>query len=335
MPTEQNTLPSSKAAIGDSVRARIFERLQRESTVVEPGAAKAPEPKAAAPDSQQDEDENDLPPQDGEAGTDDELDAAAGDEGDADEGDAEPPEVGTLRAEVERLQKRDEERFADYTRKTQAVAESRRQLEQHETALQAHAQFLMQTINMPIAQMEQIDWAGLQASNPAQYQQARTQYQNALNLRNGFLQRAEQMVAQHEEAKQRHAAFEIEAAKEIIKDRVEGWGEEKFKAMRALAPKYAMSEKQFDENTSPTVILLMDRILKLEADLASTSASVKNQTRRTGAKPPTGNNVPQVRNRQGQFAGAREEMQANPGDRSAQVNYFARKLAAERKGKRG
>jgi hypothetical protein len=126
-------------------------------------------------------------------------------------------------------------RNADYTRKTQALAESRRELESRKDAL-AGEQAAMQTylddytrlkaIGDQIAACEKLDWAGVARTNPQLAQQAFAgliqlkQYGGSLaaQLQNKQLQQAV--------AEERERATSLEQGRAVLAREISGWSPE-------------------------------------------------------------------------------------------------------------
>src|SRR2546423_335026 len=121
---------------------------------------------------------------------------------------------------------------ADYTRKTQELAEQRRAHE--ETARQfadrqkAEAEFATDfarvvAINDAIAQFEKTDWAQIRAGNPAQYEQLWFQYQQTKEARDRAAAALQQKLQERSSKALAETAKRLEEARTAIQRDIPEW----------------------------------------------------------------------------------------------------------------
>lgn len=184
----------------------------------------------------------------------------------------------------------------DYTKKTQEVAEQRKQVEMFAQAVKAQEQALQQhvalqqafikdiakveSINEQIAQFDQVDWQSLSDSDPVQAQKFWIQYQTLQNKRT----QAQNEIAQKQqrlqyETSQRNEMVLAQAKAELLKT-FPDWNAEKAQELREAGKSYGYTDKELSAVTDPrTVKLLADAAAyrKLQAEKSSVSKKVQGK----------------------------------------------------------
>jgi hypothetical protein len=126
-------------------------------------------------------------------------------------------------------------RNADYTRKTQALAESRRELESHRQSL-ADEQASLQTylddyvrlkaIGDQIAACEKLDWAGVARSNPQLAQQAFAGLTQLKQYGGSLAAQLQNKQLQQAVAEERNRAISLEQGRAVLAREISGWSPE-------------------------------------------------------------------------------------------------------------
>lgn len=141
---------------------------------------------------------------------------------------------------------------ADYTRKTQEVAQTRKELESQAAAIEQHRQMLAQqaemhqaniqevaklvNLNDQLAQYDQVDWQALEAEDPFRAQAAWREFQQLERARNnlaGELHQKQQQAQQDQhrrtleaqQASQAEIAKRAEETMRVLTSKVPGWNE--------------------------------------------------------------------------------------------------------------
>lgn len=136
-------------------------------------------------------------------------------------------------------------RQSDYTRKTQEVAETRKQIESErqqfaqqaqlqEATLQHRAEVL--SIDQQLAQYQGVNWNELSDSDPALAQKLFFQYQGLQEKRQGALQQMSQAQQQVLYSQQQEAAKRLQEGREALAREITGWAEKEDDVVR-----YAMN----------------------------------------------------------------------------------------------
>lgn len=140
---------------------------------------------------------------------------------------------------------------ADYTRKTQGLADERKGLEnertQFEQATKAHQAHLQDVgrvmmLNEQIAQLEKIDWQSLEANDPFAAQAKFREYTLAKGQRDGLIQQIQANEQKRsQEAQQSFAKRYSETNAALAKD-IQGWNQELADNLRKFAVANGASE---------------------------------------------------------------------------------------------
>lgn len=132
---------------------------------------------------------------------------------------------------------------ADYTRKTQEVAEIRRAAEAERTqyaqanAEQVRAMATLVSMDQQLQQMQQIDFQALNQQDPVKAQELFFQMQQLKDNRQQFAGQLQQMEQQRTFEEQRLVAKQIEEGDAVLKRDIPGWGPEVGKKVFDFATK--------------------------------------------------------------------------------------------------
>lgn len=186
----------------------------------------------------------------------------------------------------------------DYTKKTQEVAEQRRQVEQYAQAVQAQEQQFRQqvemqqafiqdlakaeSLNSQVQQYEQLDWNMLSDQDPVQAQKLWFQYQNLQGQRTQayaeIKEKQNQMQQQQEQQYQAH----LQQAMVKLKEEIPDWSDNKRLEIRDAGKSYGFNDQELSSVIDP-------RMVKVLADAAAwrkLQAEKGNVTNKVSSKPP-------------------------------------------------
>lgn len=248
-----------------------------------------------------------------------ETEGAEEETADAEEGD-EPSEDDSEETEYEgkryKLPKELKDallRQADYTRKTQEVAEQRKQIEQAQAALrqQAEAQKALvkdyakvESIAERIEAYDKVDWQTLSQSDPGAAQQHWIQYQTLKDQQSKLVaeiqakEQARSLEAQQEIAKQ------IQQGQEVLARDIKGWGPElASKVSKFAMDNYGVTQQELGQIVDPRIIKLLHdamtfretqkvtQVAKKAAEVAAVKPVKSLGTRSSAAKDPSKMNM--------------------------------------------
>lgn len=157
-------------------------------------------------------------------------------------------------------------RQADYTRKTQELAEHRRALEAGHQALheiaEAHGEHLADHARLialgdQIARLEQQNWPALHQQNPAGAQQLLTQLfqmKQAHEVEASQLAHKQQVQAFDQ---QRQHATQVEQAKALLGHHIDGWSPEYAAELGQFAMSQGLTPEEVSSVSDPRLVLLL------------------------------------------------------------------------------
>jgi hypothetical protein len=157
-------------------------------------------------------------------------------------------------------------RHADYTRKTQELAQQRRALEAGHQALQqaadAHGAHLadharLLALGDQIARLEQQNWPALQQQNPAGAQQLLTQLfqmKQAHEIAAGQLAHKQQVQAFDQ---QRQHAMQVEHGKALLAQHIDDWSPDYAAQLGRFAVSQGLTPEEVSSVSDPRLVVLL------------------------------------------------------------------------------
>ncbi len=179
-------------------------------------------------------------------------------------------------------------RQADYTRKTQEVAEERKTLKESLTTSEdALTAFAFENKKI-IDSYNGVDWNQVAQTDPNAYAHHKQRFEQA---------QADQqnMVAEYEKVKTLHkihedAAFKakVDEARETLHNTIPNWGQEKFEKLMTFAEEQGVNEETMN-TTDPALIRLMNELMESRNAKAKLKEKIKVKTK---AKAHRGSQAP-------------------------------------------
>lgn len=158
-------------------------------------------------------------------------------------------------------------RQADYTRKTQEVADLRRQTESERSAVQQlanleheHLQDLanLRMVDNVLSKYQGADWQRMSAENPAETQARWIDYQQAQDARRTLSERISQQQQQRGLSQQQDLAKRVQESEAALAGDDKTWSETRSAALSSFIQKqYGMSRDQLAQAMSPAFARLM------------------------------------------------------------------------------
>lgn len=192
-------------------------------------------------------------------------------------------------------------RQADYTRKTQEVAETRREVEAKaemvERQAKAHQEDLKEVahlvnIDQRLQQFAQVNWQALNQQDPQQAQALHIEFTQLQSQRGQLVSHLTQKQQQRQWETQQNFAKQHHEAEAFIKREIKDWSPEKDRALEAYALKEGIDTKSLSQLVlkSPAVLKLVDKaarydqLVKAQAKKPTPESQAKPVTRISGAK---------------------------------------------------
>lgn len=213
-------------------------------------------------DNDEPEQDLDLDAEEPESDEDD-LDQADGEEADLDDEEAPEIDLENIRITVgdEELTVEDLKsgylRQADYTKKTQALAEQRKEVDQTKEQYAAALAYMTQATRQGLSQFDGVNWSQLQQTDPAQYQQLSQQYSQVASQVEAFENAQREFFTQAQQQAEAQQKMQAQQSVETLKTLVPEWNNELYGELREFASNYGMTSEEFNRIADYRPIMMM------------------------------------------------------------------------------
>lgn len=172
-------------------------------------------------------------------------------------------------------------RQADYTKKTQAVAEQRKAAEDQTRNYESTLQALLTAAGADLSRFDNVNWEHAAVENPDQYKQAKAMYEQTKQTHD-FIQaqaksHAEQMEAQSQQEMKRQAEESLSVLKSTIPD----WSNEKYNSIGQYAETLGVGREEFNQVTDHRLITALYKAQMYDQAKAKTTKKVKSTPKKT------------------------------------------------------
>lgn len=214
-------------------------------------------------------------------------------------------------------------RQADYTRKTQMLAEERKAAQaeraNYAQANQEYLQGLARVVALDdqLGQYEKVDWAAVTQADPVQAQQAWIQYQQLKDHRQALAVQLQQREQQRQFEAKQMAATQLEEGRRVLERDIKGWSPELAKQIADCAVKeYGYPPEELAGATHPRHVMVLHDAMQWRQFQAKQKAEQKV----TQAKPVS------------TVGGTSAKTSKDPSEMSdAEFNTWRRRQIAQRK----
>ena len=172
-------------------------------------------------------------------------------------------------------------RQADYTRKTQGLADKRKEAEdkklQYETQLNALS---VATVG-DLRNYENVDWELLKAQNPDRYKTALAEYQgikDRANWLNNQIETFNQQQTQQQEAEQKAKADE---ARQTLKATIPNWSNELYTEIGKYAVTQGISQEDYDQIVDARLITVLHKGMLYDGAKVVTKKKIAKSPKKT------------------------------------------------------
>lgn len=184
-------------------------------------------------------------------------------------------------------------RQADYTKKTQEVAETRRALEHQAQEFQQRVQIQQQTlqdhahlmtIDSQLQQLEQLDWNRAIDEDPVQAMKLQQQYNSLKGMREQVTTRINQIAQQQFVQQQQSTAKLIESGSQQLAKEIAGWSPELAKSLKSYGvEKGGFSAEEMSSVLDPRQVKVLHKAYLYDQLMSKQQAKPKTEP----AKPVT------------------------------------------------
>ena len=184
-------------------------------------------------------------------------------------------------------------RQADYTKKTQEVAETRRALESQAQEFQQRVQIQQQTlqdhahlmtIDQQLQQLEQLDWNRVIDEDPVQAMKLQQQYNSLRGMREQVTTRINHFAQQQFAQQQQSTAKLIESGSQQLAKEIAGWSPELAKSLKSYGvEKGGFSAEEMSSVLDPRQVKVLHKAYLYDQLMSKQQAKPKAEP----AKPVT------------------------------------------------
>lgn len=162
-------------------------------------------------------------------------------------------------------------RQADYTRKTQEVAETRKQIEERAQLIEARERFQevtfekaveLREVQNKLSQFEKIDWQSLTDNDPIQAQKLLIAQQQLQQEAAKKQQELQQVLAQREQLTTIQRQQVLEQAQRDLRERLPDFGAETAEKIKSAARQYGITDQELDQVIDPRYVHVLHDAMK-------------------------------------------------------------------------
>ncbi len=222
---------------------------------------------------------------------------------------------------------------SDYTKKTQKLGESRRELKQSLEHSAQIAGIYAERANSQLQRYDNVNWTQLQSTlDPQIYSQRANEYRQVVAMRDRAVSEHENISNLAKEQTELQKRDQADISREILQTTLPGWGNELYGKLREYAvDKLNFTQDEFDDFTDHRWIKLIHGAFQI----SQTGQHVENiQNNGSRNRKPAGKNKRQTRGIDGKYRKALSDHESNPGNRDFTREAFRQRLQRERTGRR-
>lgn len=172
-------------------------------------------------------------------------------------------EVLKLKPEIKEKLEKERMMQADYTRKTQELAQQRKQLEQMQAQAQQFDQEYVndlaqaRALDNQLEQYQKVDWNALIQADAVQAQQLRIQYDQLKDQRVQLDREIGAKSQQRQLAQQQAIAKQIEEGQRVLAEKIPDWSAEKAQKLVEHATSYGFTAQEASQISDPRAVQLL------------------------------------------------------------------------------
>ncbi|QDP52885.1 MAG: putative scaffolding protein [Prokaryotic dsDNA virus sp.] len=172
-------------------------------------------------------------------------------------------------------------RQADYTKKTQAVAEQRKQAETQTQNYESTLQALLTAANADISRFANVNWEQAAVENPEQYKQAKAMYDQTKQTHDFIKMQAENHTKQMEQRRQQEMRNQADESLSVLKATIPNWGNDLYNSIGEYANTLGVSREEFNEVTDHRLITALYKAQMYDKAKAKTTKKIKSSAKKT------------------------------------------------------
>ena len=173
-------------------------------------------------------------------------------------------------------------RQADYTKKTQAVAEQRKAADEQTANYESTLAALLTAAGADLSRFDNVNWEQAAVENPDQYKQAKALYEQTKQTHDFIRAQAQE---QQQRSQQQHQAAMEDNAREsltVLKSTIPNWNNDLYYAIGEYAQKsLGVSAQEFNEVHDHRTITALWKAMQFDSAKSVTQKKVKASPKKT------------------------------------------------------
>ena len=173
-------------------------------------------------------------------------------------------------------------RQADYTKKTQVVAEQRKAAEEQTANYESTLSALLTASGADLSRFDNVNWEQAAVENPAQYKQAKAVFEQTQQTYNFIKSQADEHQKRNQEQQQ---AVSRENAKEsltVLKSTIPNWNNDLYYSIGEYATQsLGVTSEEFNEVHDHRMITALYKAMKFDQAKVKTQKKVKASAKKT------------------------------------------------------
>lgn len=182
-------------------------------------------------------------------------------------------------------------RQADYTKKTQAVAEQRKAAEDQTRGYESTLQALLTAAGADLSRFNNVNWEQAAVENPDQYKQAKAVYDQTKQTHDFIQAQAQSHTEQMEAQSQQEIKRQAEESLSVLKSTIPDWNNEKYNSIGEYAETIGVGREEFNQVTDHRLITALYKAQMYDQAKAKTTKKVKS----TPTKTLSSNKAPETK----------------------------------------
>ena len=172
-------------------------------------------------------------------------------------------------------------RQSDYTRKTQEVAEQRKQADQARQAYESQLQALSVAAGTDVNRFSNVNWEQLALQNPEQYRTLNAEYQRALNTQQFLDNQAAEYYANVEQQRKAEQERLSADAAHTLRATIPNWSKEVAAEISQYALTLGYTQDELENIYDPRLVTALYKAQKFDSAKKATKKKIQKSPKKT------------------------------------------------------
>lgn len=172
-------------------------------------------------------------------------------------------------------------RQADYTKKTQAVAEQRKAAEDQTRNYESTLNALLTAAGADLSRFNNVNWEQAAVENPEQYKQAKAMYEQTKQTHDFIQAQAQTHADQIDKQEQLDSQAKAQESLSVLKSTIPNWNNELYSSIGSYAESVGVSREEFNKVTDHRLITALYKAQMYDQAKAKTTKKVKSAPKKT------------------------------------------------------